>query len=159
MDTALRSYYLQAMGITAWRLRGAKDPLLYEHVLLVDENGALQASLLAEIRAGSDSLDEKQRHLLRAIVFAMGLSIDEKGEGDLDFETIMARSPSTIIMGVELSSQLLPDLDVQDNPLGQATRIGSTQIIVTHSLAQLLQQPLLKAQTWQHLKHGGASQG
>ncbi len=105
----MKTLYLQAMGITNWRLRDA--PRYY----LLTGSARRHGVLVATVNAGQAEPD-----LLAAIIKALGVEAKE-------IQTPVAAAPS-IALGPQPAT------------------------INTHSLAEMLRNPTLKAPVWQALQ-------
>lgn len=126
----MKTNYLQAMGIIYWRLRYAAVhavPSYYNYYLAAARDENPRIMLLAQ--AGENT--QQEQALLTAIIRALGWCATPAPP-----LPDVAGITSIIFLGMHL-----PDLSTAD-----------AAIISTPSLAEMLQNPLLKAKAWQALK-------
>ncbi len=125
--------YLSIMGIEVWRLREAAAQNLIQKKFvsyyLLNSQRNLAGLLLAEMNSGQE---DQERELLLAIFHALEMSGKE-----INTSTAGA-SPKNFLI---LLGANCPQMSVSTE----------TKVIMTHSLAEMLKNPLLKAKVWQSL--------
>ncbi len=136
MKTSTASYYLQAMGITEWRLRPLIEENLYPiYCYNLHHYGILVAS------AGIDATQrDSERVLLSAIVKALGGGDEEKMKTNLAQIKLPSKT-QIIFLGQDCAEQFIKLRKIPAN----------FPLLKTHSLEAMLSNPLLKGEVWRML--------
>ena len=137
-----QAYYLESMGIKQWVLRGqgtVVDAAVCSHWVFELQQAERMGILLASCDLDLNRRQQEQQ-LAHSIIKAIRFSFKEHYcETVMDIEGQQASF--VILMGAKVS-RAYAELIAQQNGV----------LIETHALAQLIDNPALKAETWQALQ-------
>lgn len=129
------SDYLSAMGIVQWRLRDeVKSPVFYRYEFYNDSPAQPIALLLAEAHLEN----EAEEQLVAAIAKAIKKNFSSEKINMATLPNFTA-TRVIILLGKQAAAVFIP-------------LIGDHPRIVSHSPAELLVNPALKAKTWEEIK-------
>ena len=154
MSSDKQAYYLQAMGVIAWRLRMVEETsrLCYRYQLF-DKHDCLFGVLFADSDAQSEETQVKEQGLLGAICQAMGVnSAGELVDSSTESLANDQLGKVVILMGQKVAQHFLQTSATFEGLRIAEQSFNGAAVIVTHSVGDLLKKPMLKAEVWQDLQ-------
>ncbi|OUR88999.1 hypothetical protein A9Q92_01855 [Methylophaga sp. 42_8_T64] len=146
---------LDEMGIPVWELRNTASNLPIAEPVVLNEQ-QLSADWL--IVHGSENHTQAKQQLLSAILKAIGVEISDVAVINQQqlpsLSTQSLANKTVLVFGNQFLSELLPEHANSDDAFAEVHRLNNAglNMIVTHDLSDLIQQPEKKRDTWQALK-------
>lgn len=166
MDLNSRQLFaLNEMGIPVWELRS--DDSSHLVVTPVDVVAVNHDEVVAQIRScrlivltASTVANEQEKRLLHALVFSLGLSLNDALLMTNDEFVLIEDKLSDslrkplLILGKETASELVEGFELSDaeNTKPYTTKVSQWSACISYSLEVLLKQTELKSMAWQDLK-------
>lgn len=166
MDLNSRQLFaLNEMGIPVWELRsddGSHSAATPVDVVAVNHDEILEqiSSCRLIVLTASTVTNEQENRLLHALVFSLGLKLNElllmTNDEFVVIEDKLSDSPQKLllILGREAASELVEGFELNDagNTKPYITKVSQWPAYISYSLEVLLKQTELKQMAWQDLK-------